>query len=85
MAFDWLPECICCLCLNLAGGMRPRISKGVTQAGLCHSGHERNPLGRKSQMLGREEANRSFPSETAFSSISPQTGYSPSCQPPNRE
>lgn len=83
MAFDWLPECICSLCLNLAGGMRPRISKGVIQAGLSHSGHDRNPLGRKSQMLGRKEANRSFPSETAFSSIFPQTGYSPSCQPPN--
>lgn len=85
MAFDWLPECICSLCLNLAGGMRPRISKGVIQAGLSHSGHDRNPLGRKSQMLGRKEANRSFPSETAFSSIFPQIGYSPSCQPPNRE
>ena len=68
MAFDWFPGCICCLCLNLAGEMRPRISKGVIQATLSHGGHDRNPLGRKNQMLGRKEANRSFPSETAFSS-----------------
>ena len=40
MAFDWFPECICRLCLNLAGEMRPRTSKGVIQAGLSHGGHE---------------------------------------------
>ena len=57
MAFDWFPGCICCLCLNLAGEMRPRISKGVIQATLSHGGHDRNPLGRKNQMLGRKEAN----------------------------
>ena len=73
MAFDWFPECICCLCLNLASEMRPRTSKGGIQAGLSHGGHDRNPLGRKNQMLGRKEANRSFPSETAFSSAAAES------------
>lgn len=83
MAFDWLPECICCLCLNLAGGMRPRISKGVIQAGLSHGGHDRNPLGRKNQMLGRKEANIFSQWDSIF--YFPPNQYSPSCQPPNRE
>ena len=65
--------------LNLAGEMRPRISKGVIQAGLFHGGHDRNPLGRKNQMLGRKEANRSFPSEIAFSSAAAAAKSLQSC------